>query len=277
MSYILINDEILKQEKFPKLLNRGFLYGDGFFETIRVYDGLPLWLDLHQERIDISLEKLQMKKSPFLFKRQFSRLIWDLIESNKVTNGRLRINFFRDAEGYYLPLANDTSIVATVEQLEMPLYHLNIDGLYVELSEEVELHQNYLSSLKTFGRVNQVLASLEARKRGFDELLLKNSAGNVAEAISSNVYLIKGKEAITPPMTEGAVFGIMRSVIMPRLKEIGLELSVRPFDMTDFAEADEMWLCNSVKGIQWVAGFRKKRYFCDKAKQMTNLLQASVV
>lgn len=277
MSYILINDKLEKAEEHPLLLNRGFLYGDGFFETMRIYDGMPLWLDLHQERIEISLKNLKMRMSPFLVKRNFTRLIWNLIEANKVDNGRLRLNIFRDAEGYYRPSANDVSIIASVEQLDMPLYHLNIDGLYVDVSEEVELHANYLASVKSFGRLNQVLASLEAKERGLDDLLIRNSAGNIAEATSSNIYVIKGDVAKTPPMTEGAIFGIMRSVIMKRLNKIGLQQKIKALTLSDFAEADEIWLTNSIKGIQWVAGFRQKRYFCDKAKEMTALLQDSVV
>jgi len=277
MSYLLINDELKKASEHELLLNRGFLYGDGFFETMRVYDGMPLWLDLHQERIEMTLKNLKMKRSPFLEPRRFSRLIWDLIEANEVTNGRLRLNVFRDADGYYMPTANDVMIVAKAEQLDMPLYHLNIDGLYVDIAEQVEIHANYLNSVKSLGCQTQIMAAIEAKERGLDDLLIRNSKDNIAEAISSNIYLIRGNEAITPPMTEGAVFGIMRAVIQKRLPQIGLDLVIRPLTLADFTDAEEIWLTNSIKGIQWVAGLRKKRYYSDKAKLMTEVLQKSVV
>lgn len=277
MSFLIHNDKLVNSSEHEILLNRGFLYGDGFFETIRVYDSMPLWLNLHEERIEMTLEKLKMKKSPFLAKSQLSKLLWDIIEANKVDNGRLRLNVFRDSEGYYLPKSHDTSLLISAEQLSKPLYELNHDGLFMGLSEEVELPQNFMSSLKTFGRLNQVLASIEAQERGFDDLFVKNTAGNIAEATSSNVIVINGNLAITPPKSEGAIFGVMRSVVLKNMKKLGLDHKIRPITSGDLLHADEIWLTNSVRGIQWVAGYKDKRFFCNLAKKMSLILQQSVM
>ena len=102
----------------------------------------------------------------------------------------------------------------------------------------------------TANYANSVLARIEAINHGYDEAVLLNSNGKVAEATAENVFIVKDDCLITPPLTAGALQGVTRDSILTLAKEIGLTSSVSDFGREDLYIADEIFLCGTAAGIK---------------------------
>jgi branched-chain amino acid aminotransferase len=253
-------------------LNRAFRYGDGLFETIRVVNGeLHLW-DLHMNRLEAGMKQLKLKTEENFFdvlKREAN----ELLKQNAINRGGIvRTWVYRSGAGKYTPTSNKAERLIGCESLQENYFTLNSKGLKVEIAESVNLHYHALSPYKTLNALPYVLASQEKQEREFDDLLLTNFNNKIVEATASNLFLVKGKHVITPPITDGALAGVMRLHLMDLIREEGLAITEESVSVNQLLEADEMFLTNSVSGIGWIGAFRKKRYFHDLSLKLIRRL-----
>jgi branched-chain amino acid aminotransferase len=117
-----------------------------------------------------------------------------------------------------------------------------------------------------------VLGSIYAQENQFDAVLLVNDAKRLVEANYGNVFLVQGNILRTAPLEDGALRGIFRKNVLDWAKDIGLEVqeaSINPFDLQ---KADEVWITNTIRGIQWVEQYRKKTFGASKAKEMIDMI-----
>jgi branched-chain amino acid aminotransferase len=132
-----------------------------------------------------------------------------------------------------------------------------------------------LSNLKTTNKILNVVASVYAEENGYDNCLLVNSDKNVVEAINGNLFLVKGTQIKTPPLNDGCLDGIIRKKLVEIIGATeGLELveeSISPFELQ---KADELFLTNSIVGIQSIGKYRKKEFGNDVAKSLIGKLNA---
>lgn len=252
--------------------NRGFSYGDALFETVKaVGDKLLFWED-HYFRLMASMRILRMA-IPMEFTPEF---IVDqslrLAEERGFENGRLRLQIVRSGGGTYTPNSNTIDWWMELDPLETKDYVLNNVGLKVELFKDHYVQPGLLSTLKSSNALPYVLGSIYAQENQFDAVLLVNDAKRLVEANYGNVFLVQGNILRTAPLEDGALRGIFRKNVLDWAKDIGLEVqeaSINPFDLQ---KADEVWITNTIRGIQWVEQYRKKTFGASKAKEMIDMI-----
>jgi branched-chain amino acid aminotransferase len=281
-SFVNFNGEIVEatQPVFTHS-NRAFRYGDAVFETIRLMNGEILHFEKHLARLKSSMNYLGMQwHDDFNFQNLYL-LIRHLDQVNQLKgNGRIRMEVFREDGGYYAPVSNKVFYLIEALPLDAKEYRLNDTGLKTDVYTEVSKPLSKLSTLKSSNAICYVMAAMHKQKNNLDDCIILNSAGNVAEAISSNVFIIVKGEVLTPALDQGCVGGVMREVVIEVLKEKGKRILETKFTPADMLKADEVFLTNVIDGIRWVSALREKRYFNTMSKwlmQEVKLTQANKV
>ena len=258
--------------------NRGFLFGDAIFETIKVNGTKILFLEEHYLRLMASMRICRME-IPMNFTMEFmEEEILKLIElqTSKVSN-RIRFTFFRDAEGFYYPASNDVQFIITCSDLSSVKYAFSTAKYEVELFKDFHVSKHLLATLKTNNKMINVVASIFAKENGFQNCLLINEDKNVVEATNGNIFMKIGSQLITPPISDGCLNGIMRKQIIAIANKMEtiemIEKSISPFDLQ---KADELFISNVITGIQPITKYRKKEFTSEVAKEISDLLNALI-
>jgi branched-chain amino acid aminotransferase len=268
-------DGAIQPANAPALLagNRLFRYGDGFFEAIRVCHGHILWEDRHYQRILRSAGMLGLELPPGFSRETFAAAINALYRENHPTGeaARVRMAFFRKDGGLYTPATDKSSYLVETSPLGSHDFSLNHKGLMVGLYPELRKSQDFLAGIKSSSALLYVLAGRYKASRGWGDCILLNQEGNVAEALSSNLFIMKNNELITPALDQGCVNGVMRSVVLDIAAELRIKTHEAILEPSDLLAAEEFFLTNTIQGIAWVGGFQKKRYY---NKTAPHILQA---
>lgn len=261
-NYLVNNGHfVLSNTPIMRAGNRGFQYADGLFESIRVIHGKPLFLTDHLNRLFEGASVLQLKLPETWSLTFFEDLFQKLIALNNIKAGRARLSVFRAFGGTYLPLEKDVEYILELYPIEEEVFTLNKNGLAVDTYENQIKHKTHLSNYKTLNAQLYVLARIDASSRNLDDALLLNETNQIIEATSSNLFFVKNERLYTSPLSDGAVGGIMRMQLINLAIELGVpvfECHITPELLLD---ADEIFMSNAIKGIQWVVSFRNKRYF----------------
>ena len=258
--------------------NRGFLFGDSIFETIKVLNNKVLFLEDHYFRLMASMRICRMEIPMNFTMEYFESQILNLIQSLKNSNSfRVRFTVYRDSEGFYLPKSRNVQFIVTATPLNSELYSFQKEIYEVELYKDSYVPKQLLSTLKTNNKMLQITGSIFADENGYDNCLVLNDEKNVIEALQSNIFMKTGNVVSTPPVSDGCLNGIMRKQILEILKKMeGIEVketSISPFDLQ---KADELFLTNVVSGIQPITKYRKKEYTTEFASDVLKRLNAKI-
>ena len=232
--------------------NRAFRYGDGLFESIRVFEGDMPFFDRHWRRLLAGMEVLKFEIpahfSPNFFQNEISKL------TDGQGNWRVRLTVSRSGGGLYTPEQNGPEFLIETSPLPVGPFELNPHGLTIGVYPAPLLPcltPPALSNFKTCNALLFVLAGIFKKEKGWDDCLLLNTAGRVACGGSSNVFLVKNGGLVTPPLSEGCVAGTMREVVLELADGLGIGCSESPVTLEDLAEAEGVFLTNAVQGIRW--------------------------
>jgi branched-subunit amino acid aminotransferase/4-amino-4-deoxychorismate lyase len=273
--YIDFNAEILPAGKpIFTSSNRSFRYGDGLFESIRIINKKPVFLKEHFQRLQKGADFLQMKLPEYLNLPYLRERVQILIKENQLaSDGRLRLSVFRNDGGLYLPLSNDSSYLLELEPLSGNGYTLNPDGLKTGFCPVVVRPAQELSNYKTMNCLIPVMASVWAKNHGLNDCLLLNDRGRVCEASSSSVFFVMdGGQVVTPPLSEGCLDGVMRSIVLRLLKDKNIAIGEQPVEMKQVLQAKEVFFTNAIKGVQWVRVLEDRQFSCNLSKQIIEIL-----
>jgi branched-chain amino acid aminotransferase len=258
--------------------NRGFLYGDAVFETIKVLDNKVLFLEDHYFRLMASMRIVRME-IPMSFTMEYleAQILLLVSQLEKNASFRVRFSVFRQPGGFYLPKTNAVEFIITAEPLENALYSFGNSPYEVELFKDFTVTKQLLSTIKSNNRLVQITGSVFAHENGYENCLLMNDEKNVVEALQSNLFLLSGNQLSTPPVSDGCLNGVMRKQILAIARKIeGLEVleeSISPFDLQ---KADELFLTNVIKGVQPITKYRKKEYKSELAFELLKKLNAQI-
>lgn len=255
-----------------ELLNRGLLYGDGVFETMKVKSGRVLFLEDHYFRLMAAMRVCRMEIPMHFTMEYLDEQIALLLEAHGLDNARVRLTIYRTGRGYYTPLDQGVSFVMTASELA-PAYDLHTDAFQVDLYKDFFVPAQLLSTIKTTNRMVNVLAGVFASENGLDSCLMMNEKRNIVEAIEGNVFLVSGRKLTTPPLSEGCLNGIMRKQILSMARNAGMEVNEVPVSPFELQQADEMFITNVIRGIRPVSLYRKKEYTSEIAQQLAKELQ----
>jgi branched-chain amino acid aminotransferase len=267
---INFNGNIVGSEDNLLVNNRGFLYGDGVFETMKVVSNKILFLEDHYFRLMSAMRILRMEIPMNFTMEYFEEQILSLANANNCSDSaRARITVCRNQGGFYLPQTNEVSFIVQVSPLENQSYLVKNQPYEVELYKDFFVAKQLLSSIKSTNRLINITGSIFANENSYDSCLLLNTDKNVVEALSGNVFMLSGNQLITPPVADGCLNGVMRKQILDLLKEIDavevVEESISPFDLQ---KADELFISNVIVGLQSITNYRKKDYKTDFASDI---------
>ncbi|QXP61831.1 aminotransferase class IV [Olleya sp. HaHaR_3_96] len=259
--------------------NRGYSYGDGLFETIKAVHGKLLFFEDHYFRLMASMRILRME-IPMNFTMEYiEEQIKQTIDANNLAeqSARVKIQIDRVEGGLYLPESNDVNFMISVKAIDADFYLLNEAKYEVDLYKDHYLSPSLITTLKTNNKIVNVIGSIYAKENRLDSCLLINTNKSVVEALSGNLFLVKGNTIKTPPLTDGCLKGVLRKQLMEIIKLIPEytleETSISPFELQ---KADELFTTNVIKGIQPITKYRKKEFKNEVSKKLLQKLNVKV-
>ncbi|MBE7175262.1 MAG: aminotransferase class IV [Mucilaginibacter polytrichastri] len=271
-----LNGEILpvKQAHLP-VSNRAFRYGDSLFETMRLMKGHLNFAAEHAARLQKGMRMLGIDGYSQMDNWFIREKVMDLARRNRCDrHARVRLTVFREGEGFYTPSQNSPGYLLEVSPLDESQFVANTKGLIVDVYDEIPKPVNALSNLKTGSALPYVLAGVFRNRKRLDEAFILNDKGNLCESISANVFVWYNDCLYTPALSEGCIAGVMRQAVIRLAIEHNIPLSEAEISPEILREADEVFLTNSVRGIQWVMGFGNKRYFNEVSRKLIEKLNA---
>ena len=251
--WVYLNDRIVHAERARvSVFDQGFLYGDGVFETVRIHDGRPVWLDRHLARLARSCLQIRLplpeKHWPVIFQK--------VIDKNRLGHAVIRLTLSRgprDPGGDGSAGANPT-IVLFPRPLPRVTPSQRRKGVKLTLATvRRPSPRSEPAQAKTLNYLNNLLAKREAAERGAFEGLLLTTGGHVAECSMSNVFFVKGRTLYTPSLACGVLPGITRGVVLELSPTLGLQTREGRYRPEVLYEADECFLTSSGVGILPVA------------------------
>lgn len=271
--YVLMNGDFFETSSPYLRENRSFMYGDGLFESIRVINGKPFNLDNHIVRLLSGAKVLSFETPPHFNTEYFYNQINHLLDKNNIkAGGRVRLSLYRNDGGYYKPSNNSCSFLITADVIPHNLYKMNDEGLLVDVYDGIHKHKNILSNFKTSNALHSIMAGNFANSKNLDDCFITNSNRNIIEAISSNIFLVSNGVLYTPPLADGCIGGTMRM----HLINIALKNKYKVYETSllpqNLMVADEIFFTNAIRGIQWVGGYKSKRYFNNVSKSLLDLI-----
>lgn len=276
-TYCILNGHLISiYEPAVSFSNRAFRYGDSLFETIRICNNKVMFLRDHITRLKLGMTVLRMNLPAELNTENIYEFIIHLLKHNvHAPHARVRLTVFRNEGGFYTPETNDISFLIESEELPAP-YEINQKGYWVDIYADIKKSINKLSNIKSGNALMYVMAGIAKQSMKLDDCFIINENGTICESINSNIFVVKNGTLYTAPLSEGCVAGVMRKQIMSLATEnkiLTFESAITSYTLMN---GDEVFLTNSVNGVQWVGQFKDKFYtnkmalfFIDKLNQLT--------
>jgi len=246
---VFLNGRFVPEEKaVVSVFDRSFLYGDGLFETLRVYGGKPFCWPQHLERLQRGAEFLNLRL-PFA-PAALQQFATELVAQNQMRESLLRISLSRGVgpRGYSPRGADQPVLVMSLRPAPPP--DLQNPPQWRLLTSSLRLPaREPLAQFKTCNKLPQILARAEAEAAGAQEALLLNTDGEVAEAASSNLFWIQSNVVCTPPLASGILAGVTRAVVLDICQNLGLPARERGIFPKALLQAEGIFLSLSSLGV----------------------------
>ncbi|WP_405083557.1 branched-chain-amino-acid transaminase [Paenibacillus psychroresistens] len=249
--WIYLNGSYVQKENaMISVYDHGFLYGDGIFEGIRIYNGNIFKCKEHLDRLYDSAKSI-MLDIPLAYEEMKSVLI-ETVRKNELRDGYIRLVVSRGPGDLGLdprrsPKAN---VVIIVEQLAIYPEEAYLNGLKtVSVSTRRNIPDALNPKIKSLNYLNNILVKIQANLAGVGEAIMLNSQGFVAEGSSDNIFIIKRGIVFTPPCYCGALEGITRAAIIEICQKIGIPCKEEPFTLHDVYVADEVFFTGTAAEV----------------------------
>lgn len=259
--------------------NRGLNYGDALFESMRVIHGQEMFWESHYFRLMSSMRILRMEIPQSFSPEYLLNQIKLTLKANELEHkpARVKILVFRKDGGLYKPDTREIDFVITCSELDSPFYKHHDIKCEVDLFKDHFVLSGMLSNLKTTSKLPSILGSIYADENDLDNCILLNEKKSVIEFTNANLFLVKGNLVKTPPLSDGCLKGVLRSElikIISKMDELTIEeSSISPFEIQ---KSDELFMTNSIQGIQSVSRYRKKEFKNGIAKKLVNKINAEL-
>ncbi len=246
---VFVNGELIEAGRQISVGDRGFLLGDGIFETIYVEAGRAAFLDAHLARLKKGLAAFRIDSPPAL--SRLGDILAGLASQNRVQGAaaaRVTVSRGAGARGLAFPSAGGTqpTMLATLASYSAP-----VGPARLIVSAQRRYSAGCATAFKAVGGyVENMLALDEARRAGADDAILLNEHGRVVCASASNLFLIEDKGRLaTPALSEGAMPGVTRALVIEAARSLGLEVGEQAITLGDLTRA-RLFLTNSLTGLR---------------------------
>ena len=258
--WIFLNDTFVQREQAKiSVFDHGFLYGDGVYESLRVYDGRVLLLERHLARLRQSCELIGLDFP--IRENKWPILLRETLRRNDLTNASMRITISRgEGEiGLDSSLCPRPTIVIMAKPFTPYPPSLGKQGVRLEL---VNVRRNPLSAqsprIKSLSFLNNILAKQEATRAGSFDALMLNIDGFISECTVSNVFFIKDGELKTPSLDCGILEGVTREIVMALGREQAIPVHEGHYGAQELLEADECFITNTSMEVMPVSKVGEK-------------------
>lgn len=249
--WVFINGKYVKKEEASvSIFDHGFLYGDGVFEGIRVYEGNVFRLREHLERLYDSARSILLE-IPYTID-ELEEAVVDTVRKNELSNAYIRLIVSRGVGELSLDPAqcSDPQVIIIADQVTMfsqEKYEKGLNIVTVPTRRNVPDALN--PKIKSLNYLNNILVKIEANRAGVGEALMLNHDGYVAEGSGDNIFIVKRGVLFTPPGYVGALDGITRQAIIDLCNRLSYEVKQEPFTLHDVFTADECFLTGTAAEV----------------------------
>jgi branched-chain amino acid aminotransferase len=266
--------------------NRAFLYGDGIFETMRMYKGEILLWDLHRDRIKNGLATLNMQQpNRFYFENLYTEIIaaaktYQPEQPFSTDNLRVRVSFVRNFGGFYKPTDNRFQHFIDLHFLQTFPFPSYEKGLKTAICEDIILTYDKLSPCKTLSALRYVSAAQKIDNTNIQEVFLTNNNQRIAEASNANVFIYNNRIWQTPPITEGCIAGVMRQFLLANADNLGIKIIEQPIDKKQLYSSEEIFFSNVISGFRYVEsifGVENKQFVSTETAILTQKVKKMLI
>ena len=248
---IYLNGDLVEKEKaMVSVFDHGLLYGDGVFEGIRLYDGCVFKLDEHLERLEYSAKAILLELP--MDRQQLADAVCDTCRANNLSNGYVRLVVTRGVG--HLGLTPDgcgpPSVIIIADNIQLYPEELYENGLKIISVPTRRINASALPpAVKSLNYLNNILAKIEAKKVGFQEALMLNDKGEIAECTGDNVFVLSKGVLFTPPLDAGSLRGITRAAVMDIAQDLGVSCREQALTRYDLWTAEECFLTGTAAEV----------------------------
>ncbi len=252
---IYLNEKIVPESKaLVSVFDHGFLYGDGIYETLRAYKGRVFKIDEHIERLfrSASMLDLTIPKTH----ESIKKAVYDTLKANGQNEAVIRITISRGAGPIGLDpglCPRPTFVIISNEFREYPKTYY-IKGVNIAI---VNTRRNFKGALnpqiKSLNFLNNILAKIEAKKRGAYEAVMLDYRGYIAEGTVTNIFFVKERTLCTPGLDVGILDGITRRIILDAAIELGIKVKEGHFRQNELYRASEVFISNTTMEVMPVS------------------------
>jgi branched-chain amino acid aminotransferase len=232
----------------------GLLNGWGLFTTVRIYEGIPFAFERHWKRLQRDAERTHC---PFPFEENVVRgQLGEVLRANHVREGAARIYMIYNQVGFWRSDEDFPRVDLLVCSADLPSYR---EPARLGLREHGRNAASPLAGVKVTSWLDNVWNYYEVQQAGFDEVVLLNERGEVAECTAANIFCVMGGRVATPPVTAGCLQGITRSVLLEIGASAGAPVEERVLRPEDLYAADEVFISStnrSMLGVSEVNGHK---------------------
>lgn len=233
-----------KENAKISVFDHGLLYGDGVFEGVRAYNGLIFRFQEHVDRLFESAHTILL--DPIYSKKEIIQYTIDTLKKNNLRNAYIRIILTRGAGDLGLDprKCSHPSIIIIADSIALYPAELYEKGLEIITVPTIRNHPEALCpQVKSLNYLNNIMAKIEAVNSGYQEALMLNHLGQVAECTGDNIFIItKHEELITPPSYAGILKGITRDAIIEIAQKTGIVVKEKSMTRHDIFNAAECFL-----------------------------------
>ena len=276
MRFVYLNGEFIPENEAKiSVFDRGFLYGDGIFETVRAYDGAVFRLDRHIERLFSSAEilSLTLPHSP----ERFCGIVQETLRLNGLSNAVVRLSVTRGAGAGGISTVHCPRPTVLCSAREIPAGQdmKQKGGVQAVIVKTRRTPPECLDSrAKTFNFLNNIMAKIEADGTGAFEGIMLTTDGKLAEGTVSNVFFCRRGELFTPSVNTGILSGIARETVLEIAAGLGLKPREGLFDPGELRAAGEIFLTNSNWEVLPVVGLDGQAVGAGAPGEITSALAA---
>ncbi|WNM58516.1 aminotransferase class IV [Candidatus Nitrospira allomarina] len=245
--WIFLNGKFVKKEQARiSVFDHGFLYGDGVYETLRVYQRRIFLLERHLARLRRSCELIGLVLP--IQDNAWASIMTEMLIRNRLQDAGLRVTISRgEGElGIDPGLCPSPTIVVMAKSVVSYPAHMREQGVRLQL---VSVRRNPESAqspqIKSLSFLNNILAKQEAVQAGAFDALMLNMDGHVTECTTSNIFFVSNHRLHTPSVACGILEGITREVVMILARELGIKVEEGAYGAADVLQADECFMTNT--------------------------------
>lgn len=260
--YIYLNDSLVpRSEAKVSVFDHGFLYGDGIYETMRVYDGVVFMFDEHLRRLfrSASLIRLDIPKDV----NDIKTAVFDTLKANSLRNAYLRLTVSRGYGEIGLDpdlCSQPTFVIIAEDMKEYPssMYEKGIKVIVAKTRRNLKEALN--PQIKSLNFLNNILAKIEAKERTAYEAIMLNHNGYIAEGTISNIFFLREDILCTPSVDCGILDGITRGIVIDLATREGLRVREGYFTVDGLNGADEVFITNTTLEVMPVSMIDEREY-----------------